>query len=519
MKHTTKKLTSIFLALSLLVGMMTLFATSASAESDPDGSAVSVKVTSNVPTLFPESVINLDAGATMVKVTYFINTPGYKILNGEWTLEYDGNILTPDLETDGLNVNFDDNGDVVSYNFMRFSSNLSNQVINTDPVSYQNDPNGIKAIKGNITSHSGYNTTESEKREFITVFFKINSGASGQAEVNLNLRTLQARPATAASETSSVVYLVKQNALNEDQATVFFECYPSEAEPFELPELDYWLSIVLKDAIKVKLTVESIPQNTDLNDYTVTSTYKGAVSSHTFTNYSSNELTLANCYAMDMTEVAHLTVRYKGAVIKEGDYSILYYCSLMIGYNGSGVSENLKNLCRSVLNYGSEAQLFFQKQGALPNADASLGCAAVKATGNVPDNYPISVTKDADFTADAETEISLVLKYQTEINFTVTAGANQSINDYSVSVVDSQGNPVSDFVTERFYDENNVIHLRAKVYGIGALHLADYYTATITDPNGKTKTISMCALTYAQMAQTALMKELYQYYTYAQILR
>ena len=68
-------------------------------------------------------------------------------------------------------------------------------------------------------------------------------------------------------------------------------------------------------------------------------------------------------------------------------------------------------------------------------------------------------------------------------------------------------------------DENNVIHLRAKVYGIGALHLADYYTATITDPNGKTKTISMCALTYAQMAQTALMKELYQYYTYAQILR
>ena len=42
---------------------------------------------------------------------------------------------------------------------------------------------------------------------------------------------------------------------------------------------------------------------------------------------------------------------------------------------------------------------------------------------------------------------------------------------------------------------------------------------TITDPNGKTKTISMCALTYAQMAQTALMKELYQYYTYAQILR
>ena len=56
MKHTTKRLTSIFLAHSLLVGMMTLFSTGASAASN-----LTVQVTSNLPNLFPDTDIEIGA--------------------------------------------------------------------------------------------------------------------------------------------------------------------------------------------------------------------------------------------------------------------------------------------------------------------------------------------------------------------------------------------------------------------------------------------------------------------------
>ena len=81
MKHTTRKMTAVLLALSLLVGMMTLFSASASAASN-----LTVQVTSNLPALFPDADIAMDESTKMVKVTYYINTPDYKIMNCEWTL-------------------------------------------------------------------------------------------------------------------------------------------------------------------------------------------------------------------------------------------------------------------------------------------------------------------------------------------------------------------------------------------------------------------------------------------------
>ena len=107
MKHTTRKMTAVLLALSLLVGMMTLFSASASAASN-----LTVQVTSNLPALFPDADIAMDESTKMVKVTYYINTPDYKIMNCEWTLEYDGTKLTPELRTGGLNVDIDEKGEI-----------------------------------------------------------------------------------------------------------------------------------------------------------------------------------------------------------------------------------------------------------------------------------------------------------------------------------------------------------------------------------------------------------------------
>ena len=173
MKHTIKKFTAVFLALSLLAGMMTLFSTSVSAASD-----LTISVTSNLPDVFPASTIQVESGTKMVKVTYHINTPEYRIINCEWILEYDSTKLTPELKTGNLNLDLDESGANKSYRFMRFANNLSEQVINTDPQSYRNREDGVRAIKGNITSEKGYNTVADEKREFVTAYFLINEGAT-----------------------------------------------------------------------------------------------------------------------------------------------------------------------------------------------------------------------------------------------------------------------------------------------------------------------------------------------------
>ena len=269
MKHTTRKMTAVLLALSLLVGMMTLFSASASAASD-----LTISVTSNLPDVFPASTIQVESGTKMVKVTYHINTPEYRIINCEWILEYDSTKLTPELKTGNLNLDLDESGANKSYRFMRFANNLSEQeVINTDPQSYRNREDGVRAIKGNITSEKGYNTVADEKREFVTAYFLINEGATGTAAVNLKLRTLQVCP-KASAESSAVVggtmYLVKNEVLQEKQVPQIRtilpqmdapEGYESTAEKQDAP-VGLGYSLALSDSIKVKVSVYNITEET-----------------------------------------------------------------------------------------------------------------------------------------------------------------------------------------------------------------------------------------------------------------
>ena len=78
MKYTLRIITSILLSFALLAGMATLFATGVSA-----ASGLTVHVTSNLTNLFPEADVTMDDSEGMVKVTYFINTPEYKIMDCE----------------------------------------------------------------------------------------------------------------------------------------------------------------------------------------------------------------------------------------------------------------------------------------------------------------------------------------------------------------------------------------------------------------------------------------------------
>ena len=526
MKHTTKKLTSIFLALSLLVGMMTLFSTGASAASN-----LTVQVTSNLPNLFPDTDIEVDESAKMVKVTYYINTPDYRLLNSEWTLEYDGNKLTPELKTGNLNLDLDESGANKSYRFMRFANNLSEQVINTDPQSYRNREDGVRAIKGNITSEKGYNTVADEKREFVTAYFLINEGATGTAAVNLKLRTLQVCP-KASAESSAVVggtmYLVKNEVLQEKQVpqirTILPQMdapkgYESTAEKQDAP-VGLGYSLALSDSIKVKVSVYNITEETAA-DYSVEVTYKGVTrtsdtdSSLKLKAIYKNELLLAKTLAPEMMEKAHLVIRdSNNNIIKSNDFSVLGYCEAMIA--APNQPEKYKNLCRAALNYGAECQKYFHvDETHLVNSNPELGCDALELE-NVPETYKAVKTDQGNFNYGIKLSLYLTLDSETQMDITLIPGTGETMNQFIVQSFPPTGSTCS---VETSTLSNGSLRIRIK--NIVAMRLGDNITIQINGQNNSVRTYEVSPLSYAYSAQNAAQgnaaKGLYQFYKYAQL--
>ena len=527
MKHTIKKFTAVFLALSLLAGMMTLFSTSVSAASD-----LTISVTSNLPDVFPASTIQVESGTKMVKVTYHINTPEYRIINCEWILEYDSTKLTPELKTGNLNLDLDESGANKSYRFMRFANNLSEQeVINTDPQSYRNREDGVRAIKGNITSEKGYNTVADEKREFVTAYFLINEGATGTAAVNLKLRTLQVCP-KASAESSAVVggtmYLVKNEVLQEKQVPQIRtilpqmdapEGYESTAEKQDAP-VGLGYSLALSDSIKVKVSVYNITEETAA-DYSVEVTYKGVTrtsdtdSSLKLKAIYKNELLLAKTLAPEMMEKAHLVIRdSNNNIIKSNDFSVLGYCEAMIA--APNQPEKYKNLCRAALNYGAECQKYFHvDETHLVNSNPDLGCDAL-ALETVPETYKAVKTDQGNFNYGIKLSLYLTLDSETQMDITLIPGTGETMNQFIVQSFPPTGSTCS---VETSTLSNGSLRIRIK--NIVAMRLGDNITIQINGQNNSVRTYEVSPLSDAYSAQNAAQgnaaKGLYQFYKYAQL--
>lgn len=520
MKYTMKKITAVLLAVTLLTGMMTLFATGVSA-----ASGLTVKVTSNCTDLFPEQTVELDADAKMVKVTYYINTPDYRIKNCDWALEYDSAKLTPELKTGGLNITLDESGKITDYNFMRFANNLSEQAINTDPVSYRNREEGIRAIVGNITKANGFATAADQKREFVTAYFKINSGAAGTADVKLVLKTLQVCPNNLAEDKSaadgSTVYLVRRGEFNSDLENIGTilpqinnpEEYRSKAEAEDEP-IRTGYSLWLKDSIKLKVIVFNVTKE-KAEDYSVEVTYKGTTrTSETDKTLKlkakpQNELLLANTHAPDMVEKAHLVIRdSNNAIIVSRYYSVQGYCEKQILSPTS--SESLRNLCRAVLNYGAEAQLFFGRNtNNLANSNTDLGCALIQPYPAVPDTYKL--TKEIEnFDYSLGLGYTLTLDSETQLDLFFSLSQGESWDQFTISVQPSAGY-YSVSTTEK--GEKYV-----RIYGINTRNLANEAVIEVKGPNNGTKTYHISALSYAYKTQNSsegqgdVVKALYAFY-------
>ena len=519
MKKTMKRITAVFLALALLAGMASMFSVGASAAEEP----LTVHVTCDeaLRQYFGDAQINIDSGVGLVTVTYYINTPDYKITNCEWSLTYDSGKLTPDFSTDGLNFDYDDEGEKV-YKLLRFSNGLDGQIVNEYSENLSDPSRNIGAMIGNITDPSGFATSADKKREFFKVTFRINDNALGTAVVNLHLQTMQAfeKGLNALSAQNLVKQGLPTQAMDDILST---EEYAPTADPLSLPELKYTLSIVLQDEIKIKLRVRNVPAETSLDDYDVSVTYMDDTRTSAddptlaLTSNTENVLTLAYCAAPEMTETAHLDIRWKGILIKSSDYSVRNYCVKLITGN---YEEKFKELCRAALSYGASAQLFFGRNtDDLANADpegVSLGCTP--ATTEVPSDYRCNPTIAGGFDRDiVSTSYSLVLNDKMEINVKV------------VAKTDTDGQPLADPADYKI-TATGTTNIREypldnggkcmKIFGISPTELADKYNVKITAPNGGTRTYNnLCALSYAyaqQLTQDQNLKqiclELYNYY-------
>ena len=150
----------------------------------PSGKSLTVTATSNV---FPQASTTFDPVTNQFTVTWWINITADKMVNTQFAISYDKNVLSYDT-TDGVNQVYDedDPDDISNYLVLRATKG-DGTVINTEPESM---PDG--GIRGNASRLKGYKLTNSDGRvPFISVTFNPKKGAQGQTTVHLDVEILQ----------------------------------------------------------------------------------------------------------------------------------------------------------------------------------------------------------------------------------------------------------------------------------------------------------------------------------------
>ena len=123
-----------------------------------------------------------------------------------------------------------------------------------------------------------------------------------------------------------------------------------------MKEPSYSYAIALEDNLSLRFYVRGLDENTDPADYTISWTYNGESYSAPLTSLEENEFILSRSPARQMCDEAEVTVCYKDTVLKTGRYSVRSYCEAMMDITSD---ETLRALMGATLDYGSEAQLYF----------------------------------------------------------------------------------------------------------------------------------------------------------------
>ena len=165
------------------------------------------------------------------------------------------------------------------------------------------------------------------------------------------------------------------------------------------------------------------------------------------------------------------------------DYSILAYCQNVIATSNDN---ELKNLCKSLINYGIRAMDYFPYTVSLPNELSSY-----LQTLDMPTE--ISYVPQASVTGTAThltlTRYSFVALSDTSIRMYFSVGGGYNINAYQVSLTPASGSNMN-YKTGR-----NDMGYFVEVYGIESANIDNLFSLTIKfNGDNSTTTITYSAL-------------------------
>ena len=142
-----------------------------------------------------------------------------------------------------------------------------------------------------------------------------------------------------------------------------FELAPITESAYD-DNITFGYTLDLQDSININFYMYlSGASDKTIGNYTVQYLYKGgewqtATPKEIGENSKNYRCVVARCAAKEMTEPVHVRVLHNGVIIKEAEYSVKGYCDYKIKVDTSATQE-LRNLCQSVLDYGAAAQMKF----------------------------------------------------------------------------------------------------------------------------------------------------------------
>ena len=286
-----------------------------------------------------------------------------------------------------------------------------------------------------------------------------------------------------------------------------------EGEEEQTGSADCMYSLVLSDSIDIKFYVTNLAEGTDPQNYTISYRYVDPETgdevraSETLANASSNAFVIARCAEKQMTEPAHVVLKYKDTLLCEGDCSVKMYCESILrtcGDSGSEEDRKLVELCKATLDYGRYVQeTFGYRRNALAND--GIDHHDVSAV-TIPESL---VAKNGECTGISSASFSLVTTSQTEFRFTFRPVSGAGAEDFTFRIGETEVVPVEE--DGRF---------TVCVKGIAAKRLDEAWTVSMTNRNdGTTLTVTASPVAYMYAARNSdqgmLMKALYEFYTRA----
>ena len=276
--------------------------------------------------------------------------------------------------------------------------------------------------------------------------------------------------------------------------------------------IEYYTSLTLKDDVSINyyVVVQNIAASANLNDYVATYTYDGQTNQQPLTTLGENKIVVAHSAAKNMGDSVHFELLYQGQPIYSNDYSVRDYCESQIENSAAG--ESLKNLCRTILDYGASSQQYFgYDQDHLINQNYSNG--NVEAV-QIPESCN-RFSKTGSLSSVKSIYYSLLLKSKTAVNIYFEPAEGASLDDLSFQVDGINVASDSSGRTEIKETDDGMVCLTIKNFA--AKNLNDPVSITAADGT-ESMSLTYSPLTYAYLQQSngnglgTVCKALYQYY-------